>query len=124
MDQSPPANNLFDISQIAGNASDDIKRIIGNPSDFFQNHHVKDFRSPIFGESIQKRMKVVEISLNRKAEEEKKLEARLVVELDVTEGQYIHPIQMLKKLFIVFVLDMLNGAGNIHGGCSAFLVDV
>ena len=69
-------------------------------------------------------MKVVEISLNRKAEEEKKLEARLVVELDVTEGQYIHPIQMLKKLFIVFVLDMLNGAGNIHGGCSAFLVDV
>jgi hypothetical protein len=49
MDQSPPANNLFDISQIAGNALDDIKHIIGNPSDFFQNHHVKDLRFSIFG---------------------------------------------------------------------------
>jgi acyl-coenzyme A thioesterase 13 len=69
-------------------------------------------------------MKVVKILLNKKAEEEKKLEARLVVELDVMEGQYIYSIQMPNSLlFIVFVLNMLNGAGNIHGGCSAFLVD-
>jgi len=98
MIQPPPSD---DISQIAGNASDDIKRLVGH--DFFQKH--KGVRSPVFGESIQERMKVVEISLNRKAEEEKKLEARVVVELDVTE-------------------DMLNGGGNIHGGCSAYLVDM
>ncbi|KAF8802082.1 hypothetical protein BYT27DRAFT_7112891 [Phlegmacium glaucopus] len=101
----PLSDDLFDISQIAGNASDDIKRTIGNPADFFQNHFPGDTRSSLFGESIQKRMKVVEISLNTKAEEEKKLEGRVVVELDVAE-------------------DMLNGAANIHGGCSAFLVDM
>jgi acyl-coenzyme A thioesterase 13 len=82
-------DDLFDISQIAGNASDDMKRTIGNPGDFFQNRRVEDLSSAMFGESILKRMKMVEISLNRKAEEEKKMEARVVVELDVTEGQYI-----------------------------------
>ena len=82
-------NDLFDISQITGNASDDIKRAIGNPGSFFQSHRVEDLssESSAFGESILKRMKVVEISLNRKAEEEKKMEARVVVELDVSEGE-------------------------------------
>jgi len=103
-------DDLFDISQITGNASDDIKRTIGNPGGFFKSHGylVENLSSStilLFGESILKRMKVVEISLNGKPEEEKKMEARVVVELDVTE-------------------DMLNGGGNIHGGCSAFLVDV
>ena len=83
----PPKANEFDISQITGNASDDIKRTICNPGYFFRSHRVESFGSPIFGESIQKRMKVVEISLNKKAEEARKLEARVVVELDVTEGQ-------------------------------------
>jgi acyl-coenzyme A thioesterase 13 len=77
-------DDSFDTSQIPGNASDDIKRIIGNPSRFFQRG--KDVNSPTFGRSILKRMKIVEISLNRKVEEEKKMEARVVVELDVTEG--------------------------------------
>ena len=82
-------DDLFDISHITGNASDDIKRTIGNPGAFFQ-HRVENLiasSSSLFGESILKRMKVVEISLNGKAEEEKKMEARVVVELDVTEGQ-------------------------------------
>jgi len=100
-------DGLFDISQITGNASDDIKRTIGNPRGFFKSLRVKDPRSSdlLFGGSVLKRMKIVEITLNRKAEEEKKMEAKVVVELDVTE-------------------DMLNGGGYIHGGCSAFLVDV
>ena len=88
-------DDLFDISQITGNASDDIKRTIGNPADFFQTYRVEDLTgshassSIVFGGSILKRMKVVEISLNRKAEEEKKMEARVVIELDVVEGQYM-----------------------------------
>lgn len=88
-------DDSFDISQIAGNASDDIKRTIGNPAGFFQSHGLPDENlSPSevqlkqFGGPILKRMKIVEISLNRKAEEEKKMEARVVVELDVMEGQY------------------------------------
>jgi len=122
---SQPFSDDFDISQIAGNASDDIKRTIGDPGDFFRNRFSDDTRSSIFAESIQKRLKVVEISLNRKADEEKKLEGRVVVELDVTEGQYIILFEPKASLLILFVLlDMLNGSANIHGGCSAFLVDM
>jgi len=101
MSQPPSAYDLFDISKIAGNASDNTKRFIGSQGILVR----EDINSPIFGESIQKRMAVVEISLNKKVEEERKLEARVVVELDVTQ-------------------DMLNGGGNIHGGCSAFIVDL
>ena len=73
--------------------SDDIKRTIGNPGGgFFQlespSHRVAQFLYMVHSKSILKRIKIVEISLNRKAEEEKKKEAR-VVELDVTEGQYM-----------------------------------
>ena len=86
-----PMDDLFDVSQITGNASDDIKRIIADtgPGGFFQSHRIGD-SSTMFGESMLKRMKVAEISLNRNAEEEKKVEARVVIELDVTEGQYIY----------------------------------
>ncbi|KAF8180203.1 HotDog domain-containing protein [Pholiota molesta] len=94
----------FDTTHIAGNASDDIKQLLGNPGAFLTNrptsHH-----GPIFAEDIQRRLKVTEISIQRKAEEERKMEARYVVEVEVVQ-------------------DMLNGGGNIHGGCSAFLVDV
>ena len=90
-----PMDDLIDISQIMGNASDDIKRIVGNPGFAFQSIvPVEDLRlkpgsSMTFGGSIVKSLKVVEISLNRNEEEEKKMEARVVVELDVTEGQCI-----------------------------------
>jgi len=90
----------IDISMITGNASDDIKRVVGHPWGLLSGYG----NSPTFGESIQKRLKVTEVSIDKKSEEERKLEARLVIELDVVE-------------------DMLNGGGNIHGGCSAYLVD-
>ncbi|KAF8165886.1 HotDog domain-containing protein, partial [Crassisporium funariophilum] len=93
------------ISHITGNASDDTKRILGDPGSFFQIRRPEEVRAPIFGESITQRIQVTEISVNKKPEEDKKLEGRVVMELDVEE-------------------DMLNGGGNIHGGCSAFLVDV
>ncbi|KAF9553277.1 hypothetical protein CPC08DRAFT_673420 [Agrocybe pediades] len=98
-------DNSFDISHIAGNASDDIKQLIGNPHAFLSGYRNTANSPARFGESIQKRLRVTEISIIKKAEEEKKTEGRVVVELEVGE-------------------DMLNGGGNIHGGCSAYLVDV
>ncbi|KAF8644452.1 hypothetical protein AX16_008451 [Volvariella volvacea WC 439] len=59
---------------------------------------------PIFGDSIVKRLMTTEVSINQKAEEPKKLEGRVVCEITVDE-------------------DMINGAGNVHGGCLAFLID-
>ncbi|KAJ7778475.1 HotDog domain-containing protein [Mycena metata] len=60
---------------------------------------------PGFGDSILSGLVVTEASVQPKAEEPLKEEGRIVCEITVTE-------------------DMLNGGGNIHGGCSAFLIDV
>lgn len=78
----------FDVSLVKGNASDDIKRMIGDPGGFFLRFRQQPESSPMFGEAICKRLVVTEISINAKAEEERKLEARLVLETDVQEGAW------------------------------------
>ncbi|TFK28978.1 hypothetical protein FA15DRAFT_664624 [Coprinopsis marcescibilis] len=97
------SDKSVDISHIEGNASDEIKRMLSSTFDLFINPQGKK-KGPIFGEDIQRRLVVTEISIVKKAEEPKKLEGRVVLECIVAE-------------------DMLNGGGNIHGGCSAFLID-
>lgn len=57
-----------------------------------------------FAASVGVRVALDEISIVKKTEEPTKDECRLVCSLDVTE-------------------DMLNGAGSMHGACSAFLID-
>jgi len=82
-----PANDatLEDLSHISGNATDDIKRILGNPGRFYRQLQPEN-TPPMFGDSILTRMVVTEISINNKAEEPKKVEGRVVLELDVAEG--------------------------------------
>lgn len=80
------SDDAFDISHIAGNASDDLKRLIGDPGSFFSSRRPESVEGPIFAESIQRRLRCTEISINKKAEEERKLEARYVVETEVAEG--------------------------------------
>ncbi|KAK7063506.1 4HBT domain-containing protein [Favolaschia claudopus] len=63
------------------------------------------FEKPAFGESIARQLVVTHASIDNKEVEPMKQEARVVCEIAVTE-------------------DMLNGGGSIHGGCSAFLIDV
>ncbi|KAJ7631963.1 HotDog domain-containing protein [Mycena polygramma] len=58
-----------------------------------------------FGGSIMEQVLVTHAFVQDKAEEPQKKEARVVCEIDVTE-------------------DMLNDGGNIHGACSAFLIDM
>ncbi|KAF9011743.1 hypothetical protein BDQ17DRAFT_1272058 [Cyathus striatus] len=94
-----------DIAHIAGNASPDVKRFLSNPGQFYQNIRSTEVKGPIFGQAIQERLRVTEVSVNRKEEEPNKLEGKVVLEITVAE-------------------DMVNGGGNIHGGCSAFLIDM
>ena len=91
-----PANDATpeDISHISGNASDDIKRILGNPGRFY-GHSQTENTPPMFGDSILTRMAVTEISINNKAEEPRKVEGRVVLELDVAEGMYGAPLLRL-----------------------------
>ncbi|KAG2013046.1 hypothetical protein CC2G_009984 [Coprinopsis cinerea AmutBmut pab1-1] len=96
----------FDVSKVAGNASVEIKERIGNIKEFFSKFVPEQYRdTPFFGRAIQDRFEITEVSVLRKPDEPSKLEGRVVVELDVEE-------------------DMINGGGNIHGGCSAWLVDM
>ncbi|KAF8632816.1 hypothetical protein AX15_001676 [Amanita polypyramis BW_CC] len=89
---------------IAGNASDDVKRHLSDPARVFlgKGSHAND---KLFGAGIIKRMVVREISILDKAEEPRKKEGRVVIEVVNHE-------------------DMLNGIGNTHGGCVAFLIDI
>ncbi|EDR00370.1 uncharacterized protein LACBIDRAFT_314361 [Laccaria bicolor S238N-H82] len=100
-----PNQDTLDISHIAGNASPEIKRFLGYPSLFFGSHMSANVDSPIFGEEIQKRIKVTELSVDEKREEASRLEGRVVAEIVVAE-------------------DMLNGNGTLHGGCIAWLIDM
>lgn len=76
------------MSQVSGNASEEIKRLLGDPEAFFNS-----FRKPgqvslpnAFGRDIERRMKVTELSILKKKEEPAKLEGRAVMEIEVQEG--------------------------------------
>ncbi|KAJ3501718.1 hypothetical protein NLJ89_g9215 [Agrocybe chaxingu] len=100
------SGEVFDVNSVAGNAPDNIKRLLGNPRAFYESF--QDPRKPpvdYFGKAIEKRMVITEISILEKADEPNKLEGRAVLEIVVEQ-------------------DMVNGGGNIHGGCSAFLIDM
>ncbi|KAG9218587.1 hypothetical protein CCMSSC00406_0001299 [Pleurotus cornucopiae] len=88
----------LEVSNIAGNASPDIKAFVANPL-WIANSETS------FAIKIAKNIVVTEVSILPKNEEPLKKEARVVCEMAVTE-------------------DMLNGGGKIHGGCSATLVDI
>jgi len=98
VDTTSPASK-FDISTVTGNAPDNIKLFLGNIVKLFANRTLNSF-----GKEIELRLKVTELSIITKADEPTKLEARAVLEIDVTE-------------------DMANHMGIIHGACLAFLID-
>lgn len=93
-----PVTGGSDVVHISGSATTATKRAISNPGKFFGNYHRDIIKKPIFGEDIFRRMKVVEVSVDPKAEEQKKMEAKVVVEIDVAEGA------QAKEMFMTFVL--------------------
>jgi acyl-coenzyme A thioesterase 13 len=116
-----PMSLKQDASHISGNASDEVKRVFSNPGDLLIMRPTAT-AGPIFGESIVKKMMVTEIAVEKKVEEPQKLEGRFICEITVGDGSS-HQFFYLSS--ISFGLkDMVNGGGNMHGGCSAFLVDV
>ncbi|KAJ7442133.1 HotDog domain-containing protein [Mycena galericulata] len=88
---------------IAGNADDSVKKTLSDIPAYFGVRRSNP--KPSFGDSIIQRLVVTHASLEPKADEPLKKEGRVVCELEVTD-------------------DMLNGGGNVHGGCSAFLIDI
>lgn len=69
-------------SEIAGNASDDVKAAFRDLSMWFS----RDGKPRGFAASVGARISVDEVSILKKAEEPTREEARLVCSLEVTEG--------------------------------------
>ncbi|KAH8109507.1 HotDog domain-containing protein [Phellopilus nigrolimitatus] len=84
---------------IAGNATDEVKQHMTDMLFTFMG------RGKGFSDAIGGRIKIIEVNIQEKAQEPQKQEGMVVCEIDVEE-------------------DMVNGSGNIHGGCSAYLVDL
>lgn len=81
-------SGALDTSKIAGNGSDELKQLLGDIGEFFHSRRAAGMITSGFGEAIQRRLRVTEISFNKKAEEERKKEARMVMETEVHEGTY------------------------------------
>ncbi|KAJ7768734.1 HotDog domain-containing protein [Mycena olivaceomarginata] len=91
--------------QISGSIDPTTLKVFSDiPKYFGMNRRAKQGR-PGFGDDIIRRLVVTHASVEKKVEEPLKQEGRVVCELIVTE-------------------DMLNGGGNVHGGCAALLIDV
>ncbi|KII94715.1 hypothetical protein PLICRDRAFT_33528 [Plicaturopsis crispa FD-325 SS-3] len=88
-----------DATKIPGNATLPVKEHIARTLDYARAGESG------FALSILKRLEVIDISIVPKAGEPSMRESRVIFELDVTE-------------------DMANSNDYIHGGCSAYLIDV
>ncbi|RXW23099.1 hypothetical protein EST38_g2738 [Candolleomyces aberdarensis] len=101
-------DSSFDVSKVAGNVPLAVKHRLGNLKAYFDSWiDPRFFKDPsyVFGRSVVDNFRVTEVSVYKTVNEESKLEGKVIIELEVTR-------------------EMINGAGNIHGGCSAFLVDI
>ncbi|KAG1768730.1 HotDog domain-containing protein [Suillus occidentalis] len=103
-----PGSDL-DTSQVEGNASPEVKLTLLSALHFMRLSHLsrsisdKSFRG--FESEFASRLRLTEISILSKTEEPEKLEGRVVAQVTVDK-------------------EMLNGAENIHGGCSAMMIDI
>ncbi|KAH9942588.1 hypothetical protein B0H21DRAFT_824142 [Amylocystis lapponica] len=89
---------MWRLDDVQGNVSPEVKQKLVQVMTHFTKGH--EFGYPVF-----KRTKVKEMSLFER-EEDSKLQARMVFE--ITEQP----------------TDMVNGGNTLHGGCSAYLIDV
>ncbi|KAJ3512192.1 hypothetical protein NLJ89_g3666 [Agrocybe chaxingu] len=86
-------------SPIGGNAPDYVKQLNYNT---FMCYGVGE--DDCFGSKVGKAVRFIEVNVNRKLEKQGRLEATTIAEIEVTKH-------------------MLNGAGMLHGGCVAYLID-
>ncbi|KDQ64055.1 hypothetical protein JAAARDRAFT_144471 [Jaapia argillacea MUCL 33604] len=98
MSTSPTSPDLEQASKIPGSASPEVKLLTSEWLTFISGSQTS------FASSIANRLVLTAVDIRKKEEEQGREECRVVCEIGVAP-------------------DMLNGAGSIHGGCSAFLVD-
>ncbi len=85
--ESDASASAFDVTSVAGNVSDEIKKFLGDHGNLFATFW-KPGQKPLnsFAQTIQERVRVTELSVSKKAEEPYKLEGIAVLEIEVAEG--------------------------------------
>jgi len=85
--QPKPSKDL-DISQVTGNVSDDLKRLIAYPWESLYTAQDEDgqWKWSGYNAELFKRMKVTEVSVEKNALEPKKFTGKVVCEMDVERG--------------------------------------
>ncbi|KAI0717831.1 HotDog domain-containing protein [Cerioporus squamosus] len=86
----------MDASDVAGNASDEVKQLTLNT---LGAYGVGD--TDCFAYTVGRRIRITEMNIEQKGE---KMEVAVVAEVQASKG-------------------MLNGAGTVHGGCICYLID-
>ena len=105
-----------DISTIAGNAPDYVKQLNNNT---YMSYGVG--AEECFGYKVGKSVKFVKVTVERNMQRQGRLSSTTVAEVDVSKRVYdTTSVQMRAQRF---EKDMLNGAGMLHGGCVAYLID-
>ncbi|KAF8510463.1 HotDog domain-containing protein [Hysterangium stoloniferum] len=89
-----------DPSSIQGNVPDELKLFVDSLLGRFMVDSLRGF-----ADDIGRRIKITEITVKPMENAPKKREGVVVCEIEVDEG-------------------MVNGGGNLHGGCSAYLIDM
>ncbi len=109
-----------DISSTAGNAPDYVKQL--NYNTFF-SYGVGD--AECFGYKAGKDVKFVDVTVDRSLEHHGRMEATTIAEVVVNRGQssWLLWIDLAAILTRFDWTGMLNGAGMLHGGCIAYLID-
>lgn len=114
-----------DSSKIGGNAPSEAKKFV---------HHVltDKLEGPGFARMVGRRFAVTEVSYIEKAEEPERMECRTVVEITVEDGEWQYSKAKVHEL-ITFTfqknscehtIDMVNFFGFMHGGCTAYIIDM
>jgi len=108
--------NYGDASQIQGNVSHYVKQLILNT---FIAYGAGD--EHCFGHSVAKAVKFVDVSAHGSHEKQGRMEATTIAEITVSKSMSCCGIMFRNNSQCR--LGMLNGAGMLHGGCLAFLID-
>ncbi|KAJ3518433.1 hypothetical protein NMY22_g13680 [Coprinellus aureogranulatus] len=90
---APVPTASFDASRIAGNAPLHVKQTLGDLKACLRSIVSPEHRGrPMFATQIFERLKVTEISIERKRDEESKSEGRFVMETVVGDGAWYLPL--------------------------------
>lgn len=102
-------------AEIGGNVGDEKKQSVMDLLTMLT-------QAPLFACQIGQRIRLTNIDIAQREDEPQKVVTKVIAEVTVKEGMAI----MLYLILVTDIdhLDMLNGAGVMQGGCTAYLMDM